>query len=259
MTGIVETDQDKARYIVNAVDTALDLLEIVSRNPGKSLADLSRLTLLNKSRTMRFLVTLENRGFVRKDSSGLYFLALRSAIIGDRAREQMNELEMLRPVLDRLRDRTQETVQYRVLDGTQTICLAAAESKLEIRVHTEIGLPRELYVGSSKSILAFGGPGLLEKILAAPRTTYTQNTVVDADALQRQLTEIRKTGYAVSKGERIEGAVALGAPIFNPDGTVTSCLSLLGPEFRIGSRIEELGDLLVAAADEARQVLFGTG
>ena len=253
-----DPDKDKVRYVVEAVDTALDVLEIVSRHPGKTLAEVSELADLNKSRTMRFLVTLENRGFVRKDQSGCFFLASRSAIIGDRARAQMDELEMLQPILVRLRDKTQETVQYRVLDGVQTICLATAESQLDIRVHTEIGLPRELYIGSSKSILAFGDPGLLDKVLTAPRSIYTTNTVVDDVLLQQQLKEIRETGYSVSRGERIEGAVALGAPIYSPDGTVTSCLSLLGPEFRIGSKIDELGQLLMQTAREARQVLFGT-
>ncbi|MEM9575785.1 MAG: IclR family transcriptional regulator [Pseudomonadota bacterium] len=237
------------------MDSALDVLELVARQSGNSLVEISRLAGLNKSRTMRFLVTLELRGFVRKDSAGNYHLASKALILGDRARAQMDQLQLLQPILDRLRDETSETVQYRILDGLQTVCLAKADSPLDIRVHTETGRPRELYVGSSKSILAFGGEPLLDRVLAQPRAHFTENTLVDDNALRRQLGEIRQTGYSVSRSERIEGAVAIGAPIVNADGSVTSCLSLLGPEYRIQDRIQELARRLCQAAEEAKSVL----
>lgn len=210
---------------------------------------------LNKSRTMRFLVTLEAHGLVRKDAAGEYHLSMQAAILGDRARDQMDQLQLLQPVLDRLRDATSETVQYRVLDGLQTVCLAKADSPLDIRVHTETGRPRELYIGSSKSILAFGGSKLLKRVLASPRSSYTDKTLVDADELEQQLAEIRAEGYSLSRSERIEGAIAIGAPIHNSDGSVTSCLSLLGPEFRIGSKVKQLAGKLISAAEEARSIL----
>lgn len=248
-------DSEKTRYIVGAVDSALDVLEIVSRKPGSTLVDLAKTANLNKSRTMRFLVTLESRGFVRKDDIGNFFLSTKMAILGDRARDQMDQLQLLQPILDRLRDHTQETVQYRVLDGLQTVCLAKADSLLDIRVHTETGRPRELYIGSSKSILAFGGADLLEYVLAMPRSPYTENTLVEPEKLKQQLDDIREDGFSVSNSERIEGAVAIGAPIYNPDGTVTSCLSLLGPEFRVGTKVSELAKSLLQAANDVERIL----
>ena len=253
----METEEDKSRYIVSSVDSALSVLELVSRHPGASLVELSKMAGLNKSRTMRFLVTLEARGFVQKDDTGNFRLSTRMAVLGDRAREQIDVLQLIQPILDRLRDKTSETVQYRILDGLQTLCLAKAESPLDIRVHTDIGRPRELYIGSSKSILAFGDEKLLQDVLAAPRSSYTEHTLVDSDDLQQQLEEIRANGFSVSRSERIEGAVALGAPIQNPDGSVTSCLSLLGPEFRIASKTDQIGALLMQAASEAEEIISG--
>ncbi|MEM9579372.1 MAG: IclR family transcriptional regulator [Pseudomonadota bacterium] len=247
--------QDQTRYVVGAVDSALDVLEIVAREPGSSLVEVSKRADLNKSRTMRFLVTLELRGYVRKDLAGNYHLASKAVILGDHARAQMGQLQLLQPILDRLRDETSETVQYRILDGLQSVCLAKADSPLDIRVHTETGRPRELYIGSSKSILAFGGEDLLNRVLSSPRAHYTENTLVDDNDLRRQLAEIRKQGYSVSNSERIEGAIAIGAPIINADQSVTSCLSLLGPEFRIKKDIDLLAKRLVAAATEVRDVL----
>ena len=253
---MAEKDPDRARYVVSAVDSALEVLDTVSRHPGTSLAGLANFVGLNKSRTMRFLVTLEVRGYVRRDPQGRCYLAIRSAILGDRARDQMDQLALIQPILDRLRDETQETVQYRVLDGLQTICLAKADSPLAIRVHTETGRPRELYIGSSKSILAFGAEHLLEQVLSTPRPTWTENTLVNADDLREQLHQIRAKGYSLSQSERIVGAIAIGAPIRNADGSVSSCLSLLGPEFRIASRVDELARRLVSAAGEVERVVI---
>lgn len=248
----LEPVQERSRYIVEAVDSALQVLELVSHSPGSTLVELASQVGQNKSRTMRFLVTLEAHGLVRKDKAGEFYLATRALILGDQAREQMGQLAIIQPILDGLRDRTSETVQYRVLDGLQTVCLAKANSLLDIRVHTDTGRPRELYVGSSKSILAFGASELLEKLLAQPMKSYTNNTLVNAENLKQQLNDIRQNGYSVSRGERIEGAVAIGVPIYNADGSVNSCLSLLGPEFRIKTKIEELAHILMAAAREVQ-------
>ena len=244
-----DDEQDQSRYVVSAVDSALEVLELVARQPGLSLVELSKLADLNKSRTMRFLVTMELRGLVRKDANGNFYLAAKTAILGDRARNQLDFLQLLQPILDRLRDETSETVQYRILDGLQTVCLAKSDSHLDIRVHTETGRPRELYVGSSKSILAYGSDELLNRVLASPRANFTDKTLVSEEELRKQLSEIRDTGYSVSRGERIEGAIAIGAPILNKDQSATSCLSLLGPEFRIASKIDQLGAALMKAAD----------
>lgn len=252
---MTKLDSDQSRYIVGAVDSALEILELVSRQPGCSLVELSKLAGLNKSRTMRFLVTLEHRGLVLKNSTGNFQLAAKTVVLGDRARAQIDQLQLLQPILNQLRDETSETVQYRILDGLQTVCLAKADSPLDIRVHTETGQPRELYVGSSKSILAFGGNELLKRVLATPRSHYTDNTLIDDNALILQLSDIRKTGYSVSNSERIEGAIAIGAPILNPDNSVTSCLSLLGPAFRISDKVDELVSRLVEAASEAKRIL----
>ena len=88
------------------------------------------------------------------------------------------------------------------------------------------------------------------------RARIPGKTLVNADDLREQLHQIRAKGYSLSQSERIVGAIAIGAPIRNADGSVSSCLSLLGPEFRIASRVDELARRLVSAAGEVERVVI---
>ncbi|KHK97822.1 hypothetical protein LK09_10090 [Microbacterium mangrovi] len=60
----------------------------------------------------------------------------------------------------------------------------------------------------------------------------TVNTVTDPDAVLARLTDIHAAGYAITHGERIEGAVAIAAPTFGPAGEVVGSVGLSIPEAR---------------------------
>ena len=45
--------------------------------------------------------------------------------------------------------------------------------------------------------------------------------------------DVRSTGVRVSKGEIIEGAVAIAAPVFDRDGSVKGSVCIFGPEVRL--------------------------
>ena len=61
----------------------------------------------------------------------------------------------------------------------------------------------------------------------------TPRTITDAAALDRQLDEIVRRGYAQTVEELEEGLNAVAAPIRQADGTVAAALSVSGPAFRM--------------------------
>jgi IclR family transcriptional regulator, acetate operon repressor len=72
----------------------------------------------------------------------------------------------------------------------------------------------------------------------------------------RELTQIKHRGFAVSKGELIQGAAAVSAPIFNGSGEVVGSLSVFGPSVRLSdSQILTFAPLVIREAGEISQVL----
>lgn len=244
-----ESAESRQRYVVEAADACLRVLMFVSENPHLTLTEIQSRLGLNKSRTLRLLATLEARNLVVRDKTERWSLGVEALLIGNAAAAQLNIAALIQPYLDSLRDRAQETAQFRLLSGRQTYCIAKAETHHAVRVHTVIGRPRPLYIGSSKAILAFADRELFDSVVASGMESFTEQTLTPEE-LRKQLDEIRARGYSISRGEAVPGALALGAPIFDAGGSVVGCLSLLGPEARLGERLEEVAPMLVETARE---------
>jgi DNA-binding IclR family transcriptional regulator len=67
----------------------------------------------------------------------------------------------------------------------------------------------------------------------------------DPERLRRQLAEIRERGYAVSFGERQEGAGSVAAPVFDREGAVAAVMSVCGPEERFRAAVGQVSALLL--------------
>ncbi|MBN8245770.1 IclR family transcriptional regulator [Nitratireductor aquimarinus] len=252
---MTKDDNGRQRYIIDAADACLNVLRFVSDNPGHSLSEIHVALGFNKSRTLRLLATLEAHNLVMTDGNDRWSLGFLALLIGNAANNQLEVVRLIQPHLDALRDATGETAQFRLLSKLQTLCIARSETRHAVRVHTEIGRPRPLYVGSSKAALAFADEALLQEVIDHGLQEFTDRTLT-SEQLREQLRAIRAQGYSSSRGEALVGALALGAPVFGLDGKVTGCLSVLGPEERLLPQEAEIAKRLMATAARVSQ-LFG--
>ena len=74
----------------------------------------------------------------------------------------------------------------------------------------------------------------------------TERTIGDLDALERELDQVRRRGYATAMGELEPGLVAIAAPVIGVDGRAIAAVSISGPDFRLtAERIDRFAPLLV--------------
>jgi IclR family transcriptional regulator, acetate operon repressor len=72
----------------------------------------------------------------------------------------------------------------------------------------------------------------------------------------RELALIKERGFAVSRNELIQGAVAVSAPFFDGTGRIAGSLSVFGPSARLGpSQVAKSGKLLLREAQEISRML----
>ncbi|MFC9062796.1 IclR family transcriptional regulator C-terminal domain-containing protein, partial [Streptomyces sp. NPDC057074] len=71
-------------------------------------------------------------------------------------------------------------------------------------------------------------------------------TITDPGLLRRVLAEVRRTGAAVSDRQVTEDALSVAAPLYGPDGKVTSAVSVIVPY--AGARVPTLVPAVRVAA-----------
>lgn len=125
----------------------------------------------------------------------------------------------------------------------------------------EVGVRDGLHAGASgKPILAFLPDGEIEKVLRMKLPKLTEYTVSDPAQLRKQIAQIRKQGYATSKGERIPGAgVGIGAPVFTFGDRVIGSVVVTVPAFRWkASRLPQMAKRVMATAQAVSSLFSET-
>ena len=247
-------------YTIQALDTAISVLMLIADQPDLGLSALSRQLRAGKARVYRQLKTLEERGLVVcAESNRTYRLGPSALMLGAKASRQIDLVAIAKPHMARLGEQVQETIQLRVLDGDETVCVASWEPARELRVQAFIGRRRPLYAGSSKAILAYMPEPERNRILSRKRVPITGNTIVDIDQLKKALDRIAQQGVGVSYGEVNSDLVAIAAPIFKLGGTIVGSINIAAPAGRMKNEQLELAIPLVKSAAQDLTAAIGGG
>lgn len=222
-----------ANYKIEAVDCAIDVLMAVTSEPDLSMSDIARKVGGSRQRIFRMLKTLEARGLIEKSRDGKsYRLGYLSLVVGNAAKAQMDIIRLAEPIMREAGLQVDETVQLRIREGLETICVGRWEPERDIRVHAVIGRRRPLHAGSSKIFLAYLPQDQQEQYLASDLTRFTSHTPTDPALLRARLAEIRSTGFLVSRGEISEDLVSVTAPVFAADKSVLASINISAPSVR---------------------------
>ena len=253
----IESPAAQSRYFVESVDRALNLLQTVSQEADLGVSEIARRSGDSKARAFRLLHTLEARGFLTRSEDGVgYRLGVATLALGNSAAEHLDIVRLSRPVLAELGARSGETIQLRVRDGRESICVAKWEPGRDLQVNGVIGRRRPLHVGSSKVLLAYLDEAEREAFLRGPLERFTRNTIVDPNKLRRRFEQIRRTGMSVSRGEVNDDLVSITAPIFDANGRIAASLNLAAPAQRAPeSRHKQIGRMVKDAAHRISQAI----
>ena len=235
--------------IIQSVDRALEIM-IYLHHAGKetsitkSAADLG----VYKSTVYRTLITLENRGFVRKNpETEKYWLGNRLFVLGKGVENRMGLQELVRPYAKKLFDAYREVVNVSIPernpdDEYRSIIVLKEESDRQVlTVNPPVGSSSECYCSSvGKCLLAFSADIDLAVYDAHPMLPHTEHTITTVSALRAELLKVRERGYAMDHEELEYGLTCIGAPVLDQKGEAVAAISLSGPTSRmLAGDIEE--------------------
>lgn len=236
----------------------LAVLEQLAREGGESgVSELSRACALDKATVFRLLNTLAIAGYVvRVEPTGRYRITPRLAELAGRQSAPRSLMELALPVMRDLARVSGETAYLAVINGDEAIFLDKVEGEQTIRVHTSNGSRIPLFAGSAaKALLAFQPAAFVARVLErlAPITPYT---IVDADALRRQLAAIRARGYAIGEHEWRVGVSGVSAPVRDASDCVIAAIGISGPSERLDrARLRAIAPDVMACAKQLSRAL----
>lgn len=240
--------------MILSVKKAMDILDCVVQNGRMSIKDLSIQLGMPKSTVCRLAQTLQHSGYLEQNSAtGEYFLSYKFFRIGYDILEKLGIRDCVVPVIEKLSEVTQETVNFAVLDEAKVLYIEKIETSL---IHTgiKVGSRAPLHcTASGKAMLASLPPEKLQTVLekCVPFETFTEKTIVTVEALLEELEKCRNQGYALCKDEIANGVYAVGAVIRNCPGREAAALSIAGPSNRFTPEKMSLIINLIIEACEA--------
>ncbi|MBF8184425.1 IclR family transcriptional regulator [Nonomuraea sp. K274] len=207
----------------------LDLL--FSFEPGEtelSLAELARKTGLPHPTARRLVLELTKAGALEQRANGRFAVGLRLWQLGTLAPLTESLRTMAQPYMEDLYTALHQHVQLAVLEGREAVILERLSAPRALGLVSQVGGRLPLHCsGVGKILLSHAAPELVQEVLDGELQRFNSKTVVDPDALRRELAECRRTGCALVRGELTEGADSIATRIMNSEGHVVASLSVV--------------------------------
>lgn len=241
-------------YPIDSVDKALRALKRLAANGALRVSELAADLDVARSTAHRLLAMLQHHGFVRQDAATRSYIA--GAALIELARDVLGGVDIAaaaRPHMERLQQLADgETVQLACLSGREVLYLACVESPKALRAGSRLGLmvPANCSATGKALLAALADDRVAELLGTEPLPSLTASSTTDRSALQAELREIRRSGYAVNIGGNEEGLSSVAAAIIDRSGHPHAAVAVGGPTSRLDDkRLHDLGPAVRAAAE----------
>lgn len=235
--------------LINSTEKVMKILNFLSENTKEiGITDIAKELEMSKSGVHKIITTLQEGGFIVQNlSTRKYGLGPALLRLGSVYTEQKKIYDIAYPIMKEISNITNETVALSLKEGNSGVVAYRLESDKVIKLHQKMGTKYPINAGATGKLLgAYQKKEVIEKILKKEGLKeYTHNTIMDSEKLFQEYEKIREKGYAISDSEKDVGNFAISAPIYDNEGEVWSCLTLVGlkkdfPEEKINDWIQLL-------------------
>ncbi len=226
-----------------SVTRLLALFDRLSRaSGGMSLAELNVALGSPKSSILNLLRPLLAEGYVVHDGVS-YHLGPSMYRLAAGVMAGWNFPRLIRPFLAELSTRTEETAVLSLLDRQNEVVtyVEIIEGSHPVRYHIPVGSIRPIVTtAAGKIMLAHADAAWRNQYLRSLKYPIAAIEPLSKSALQKELTQVRDEGVAISLDRHIIGVSAIAAPVFDADGRCVAALTVAGPSHRFHANLQTL-------------------
>jgi DNA-binding IclR family transcriptional regulator len=245
---------------VRSLAKAVVLLEALADEREATPRRLSEVLHEPRTTVYRLLTGLQALDMVEAGSRpGTYRLGWRLLRLGSAVIERLDERQAALPVMERIHERTGETVFLCVRRGDDAVCIERLDGLRVQSLALRLGGSLPLHLGAGPRALLAWEPreewdAYVER--QSPLAAMTEQSPATREELLAELERSLADGFAVSDEDVTPGIASLGAPIFDYTGRVRAAVSIGGMRnFLLDEIRDEAVPLLVNGAGEISTAL----
>ncbi len=227
----------KERGGVQSIERAFAIVEEVARNrDGIGLAELSKRVGLHNSTTFHLVKTMVSLGYVSQvEDSRKYRIGRRMFTLAAGALDEIELVNVATPILERLTRETGEYTHFAIRSGDQVVVVAKVAGTGIFQMVDRTGAVRPAHATAlGKVLLGSLSPAQLEQFLEhCDMQRYTPKTIVEREALLREIEEVKRKGLAFDDGEFDAEARCIAVPVRDFTGRVAGAIGMSGPMWRL--------------------------
>jgi IclR family transcriptional regulator, pca regulon regulatory protein len=240
---------------VQSLDRGLAVIRCFSsEHPSLTLSEVAERTGLTRAAARRFLLTLQELGYV--GSSGRQFsLRPRVLALGYAYLSSFSVSQIAQPHLEDLAEELHESCSVSVLDGDDLVYVARASANRIMTIALTVGTRLPPYPTSMGRVLLAHLPAAdLDAYLS--RTTLRQltpHTITSQEELRGVLATVRGRGWAAVDQELEAGVRSIAVPIRDSSRRVVAAINASAHAARVPMRTLER-EFLPRIQETARQI-----
>jgi IclR family KDG regulon transcriptional repressor len=258
--GGAETGRERGG--IQSLERAFTLLEEIARNrDGISLAELSKRVGLHNSTTFHLVKTMAALGYIQQaKGSKRYRIGRHLFTLAAGALDEIELVSLATPVLEKLTRDTGECSHFAVRSGDNVVVLAKTAGSGMFQMVDQVGVMRPAHCTAlGKVLLAAFSPEQLVRYLGTHELRrFTAKTILEPDAMKREIDLVRRDGIGFDDGEFDAEARCVAVPVRDFTGEVAGAIGISGPIWRLSIQAlqEKAGRVRDAALELSRELGF---
>jgi IclR family transcriptional regulator, KDG regulon repressor len=241
----------------NILVRGIKLIEILATLGPLSIEQIYQEIKISRSAIYRILCILEELKYVaryRNNAEDIWLLDLKLLKISSSILARFDLRNLLRDILVRLANTTDEIVQLGVLQNDKVLLLEVIKRPKSLINVSGIGDEIAINISAAgMAIAAFKDEKEMDTLLENKLwCKYTDKTFTTKEAIKNELKEIRKRGYSLDDQNFAIGHRCIGAPVFDYTNNVIAGINISGHISTFSdNRLEELAKIVMQSAKEA--------
>ena len=226
---------------VKSFAKGLQIITLFSAEKSQvTLAEAAELTGMTRAAARRFLLTLNELGYVQFD--GRHFkLTPKTLELGYSYLASLRYYSIVEPYLQEVTDKVQESTSAGVLDNTDVVYVARAASKRVLTITTSVGTRIPAYTTSMGRVLLANleAEQLDEYLSKVKLERLTKYSITKESALRRELENVFEQGYSIVDQELEIGLRTIAIPLRSTLGNAEIGVNIAASASRV-----EVDDLI---------------
>lgn len=235
----------EAQTGTQAIERAADLLaRVVRAEEPVTFTELCSDTGYARSTTSRILTALQRAELVGRTDGGALVPGALFDVYAGRLDADARLAEIADPHLEALGRETGETINLAVPRHDGVVQIAQVDATFYLGSRNWVGVDVPAHASALGKVLYAHGALLIP---SGRLDALTEHTLASSEAMERQVSGIRRRGFAVTVDELEIGLSGVAAAV-ERDGHVVASLGLSGPTSRVEPHLDELGELVLTHA-----------